>query len=89
MDGGDTDRLIAGIFRPACTTCGETDWRVFGKTVNGNPTRLVLGASWPDGAAVEDYGFEVLAFACIQCGTIRLMAPNPLDLDGETEAKPQ
>ena len=88
MDRSDADRLIAGIFKPACTTCGETDWRVFGKSIDANPTRLVLGAAWPDGTAVEDYGFEILAFACVQCGTIRLMAPDPPDLDLNAEAEP-
>lgn len=87
MDPGDIDRLIAGRLKPACATCGRTDWRVFGNDIDGNPTRLVLGAAWPDGAPVDDYGFAVFAFACVHCGTIRMMAADPVFTDGEDKGE--
>ena len=81
-DPGFVDRLMAGHVKPSCTTCGRNDsWRVFGTAGDGNPTRLVLGAAWPDGTPVEDYGFHLFAFACVHCGTVRLMAADPIPID--------
>lgn len=88
MDIADIDRLILGRFRPDCATCGRNDWRAFSTNIDGNPTRLVLGASWPDGVPVEDYGFAVLAVACAHCGNVRLIAADPVDTDFEDEPEP-
>jgi hypothetical protein len=85
VDKGDIDRLIAGMLQPKCTSCGHEDWRVFSNDIDRNPTRLVIGAAWPDGRPVEDYGFAVFAFACTHCGNVRLISADPRDSDDEPE----
>jgi hypothetical protein len=98
MDEGFIDGVrLAMAGRTKCCICGGTEWRGFAKQIDGKPTRLVLGAVWPDGTPVSDYGFEVIASACTQCGGLRLMVADLLSLttgdfdtdpDTDPEAEP-
>jgi hypothetical protein len=89
VDIGDIDAFrLAMASRTKCVICGGKDWRGFGHQIDGKPARLVLGAAWPDGAPVDDYGFNVLAMACVQCGAVTLMIADLLDLDRKGEGDP-
>ncbi len=83
------DWLIIGRYRPPCAVCGETDWRAFSTDIDGNPTRLVIGTSWPDGVPVQDYGFAVFAVACGNCRNVRLIAADELSGSDEGKAQPE
>jgi len=80
------DRLLVGHSRPVCPFCGANDWVVLGKELDGQPSRLVLGAAWPDGTPVEDYGVSVFAIACLECRHLRLIAAD-LDIDPKPDAE--
>jgi hypothetical protein len=88
VDKGDLDRLIAGMLRPKCSSCGHDDWRFFTNDIDRNPTRLVIAAAWPEGAPVEDYGFAVFAVICTHCGNVRLVSADRIDSD-DNEPEPR
>jgi hypothetical protein len=83
VDPDFIDRMVVSHFRPDCPACGANDWRIFGKAIDGNPTRLVLGATWPDGNPVEDFGLAVFAHACNKCRHVRLTVADPIVTLGE------
>jgi hypothetical protein len=90
VDESDVDEYrLAMAGRSPCNVCSGTTWRGFGNSIDGKPARLVLGAAWPDGTPVEDYGFSVIAAACVTCGNLRFFVADLLALDDESELNPE
>ena len=85
MDEDSLIRIFIAHHRPKCWVCGRDDtWRALTENIQGNPTRLVLGAVWPDGTPVEDYSLAVSAVCCARCGNVWLVARDVLGELGDS-----
>ena len=82
------DSLWIAHRRPDCAVCGRADrWYALAQEVDGDPTRLVFGAVWPDGTPVDGLSFTAFAVVCAECGNVRLISADVLD--GNLDADPE
>jgi hypothetical protein len=73
-------RRIVRRLEPPCPFCGEEgEWLTFGSALSLEPTKIVLGATWPNGKPVEERGFTVTAQVCSNCRFVRLTAADPTE----------